>query len=138
MKGLITKKNANLFTVFSQGQTFQLTARGNLKKNGLFVGDEVEFGEVIEKIQPRKNLLIRPPLANLDKLFIVVAPSPKPDFLLVDKLLVYCYINDITPTIVVNKSDIVSEDFLKEVFEVYQNVTKVLKVSNKNNEITDL
>ncbi len=138
MNGLIIKKNANLFTVYSEDNFYNLAARGNLKKQGLFVGDNVEFDKVIDKICARKNLLIRPPLANLDKLFIVVAPIPKPDFLLVDKMLVYCYTNGIEPIIVVNKSDIASSQFLSEIDEIYSKVTKIIKISTKKGELTAL
>ena len=88
MKGLVEKKNAGRFIVSG----IDCVARGNLKDNGIFVGDKVEFDKnqrIIENVLPRKNLLIRPPLANLDRLIIVIAPVPKPDFMLVDKLLIF-------------------------------------------------
>ena len=41
---------------------------------------------MIKKILPRKNSLIRPPVANIDNLVIVVSLStPSPDFFLLDK-----------------------------------------------------
>ena len=89
MKGLVIKKNADLFSVQSESGVVKVKSRKNMKNDGIFVGDNVEFDEVIKNIEPRKNLLIRPPLANVDKMFITIAPIPKPDFLLVDKLIVY-------------------------------------------------
>lgn len=138
MQGLIIKKNANLFTVISKGQKKVVAARGNLKKEGIYVGDKVEFDEIIDKILPRKNLLIRPPLANLDKLFIVVAASPKPDFLLVDKLIVYCLVSGVEPILVINKLDIAEADFISETIKNYQNVLKIIKISAKNGEINGI
>ncbi len=138
MEGLIVKKNANLFTVITGDETYFLSARGNLKKDGIYVGDKIEFSERIDKVLPRKNLLIRPPLANLDKLFIVIAPVPKPDFLLVDKMLVYCYVNGIEPIIVINKTDIAEKELLDEVQKDYKNVTKVIQVSSKNGDYESL
>ena len=89
MRGIIVTKNAGLFSVESNGSTFVVPASGKTKMQGLFVGDEVEFDGAVNNVLPRKNLLIRPPMANIDKLFIVISPSPKPDFLLVDKILIY-------------------------------------------------
>ena len=102
MKGLITKKQPTVFIVRANDQEYFCTARGNLKKEGLFVGDYVDFDEnekVINQILPRKNCIIRPPLANLDKIFIVIAEKPKADFELVDKLIIFvkrfvCLSND--------------------------------------------
>lgn len=119
MNGLVLKKNAGLFDVECEGKVYTLKASGNVKKQGLYVGDRVEFGSSITKILPRKNKLIRPPLCNLDKLFIVVAPVPKPDFVLVDKLILYARVNNIEPIIVINKSDIISKETAEEIRNIY-------------------
>ena len=97
---------------FSQiGEILPCVARKNLKKSGLFVGDfvEVDAQGAISKIEKRKNLLIRPPLVNLNKMFIVVAPVPKPDFYTVDKLIVFCLSSNIQPVLCINKSDLNAE-----------------------------
>ena len=60
------------------------------------VENEFDKGKyIITKVHDRKNYIPRPPIANIDKLLIVIAPKPMPDLLLVDKLIIYCYINDI-------------------------------------------
>lgn len=138
MQGIILSKNANLFTIESENKIFNLHPSGKTKSSGIFVGDVVEFGDSITKVFPRKNLLVRPPLANLDKLFIVLSPSPKPDFVLVDKLLIYCTIKDIKPILVINKCDIASEEFIMLVNKTYQNITKIIKVSAKDNNIKEI
>ena len=64
-------------------------AKGNLKRDEekLLIGDNVRIsvdedtagGVVISEILPRKNSLIRPPMANLDYIFIAFAaakPAP--------------------------------------------------------------
>ena len=62
----------------------------------------------IEEIHERKNLLTRPPVANIDNLVIVLAASkPEPDLLLVDKLILHAEINHIVPVICLNKMDAV-------------------------------
>ncbi len=79
------------------------------------VGDEVivryddadpENTAVIREILPRKNCLIRPPVSNLDYLFCVMAAAkPAPVLTTIDKLIAIATHNDITPVVIVTKSD---------------------------------
>ena len=140
MTGRVVKKNANLFSVedLATNKVYQLSASGKTQKLGIFVGDIVEFGETISKVFERKNLLIRPPLANLDKMFIVIAPSPKPDLILVDKLIVYCYVKGISPIIVINKIDNADDLFVENIKNIYNKVVKVLIASAKENILSSL
>ena len=133
MKGLVIKKNANLFSVECDGQVVHLSPSGKTKTGGIYVGDYVEFDENITKVLPRKNLLIRPPMANIDKLFIVLAPSPKPDFVLIDKMIIYCHLNDIVPCIVVNKQDLCDEDFAEKIKQDYSSYDILFLSAKKGN-----
>lgn len=92
-------------------------AKGNLKRDEerVLIGDEVEItvddsaegAVVISSVLPRKNSLIRPPLANLDFLFIVMATKkPMPVLETVDKLIAIAEHNGITPVVVITKSDL--------------------------------
>ncbi len=99
------------------GEHIFCRARGSLKKDDkLLVGDlvtlEFEAGEaVIASCLPRKNALIRPPLANLDYLFIVTAAtSPTPSYETIDKLTAIAVYNGIAPVIVITKADLSRED----------------------------
>ena len=137
MSGLVLKQNADKFTVEMDGQTSIMLAR-NLKKEGIFVGDKVECqNDVIERVLERKNLLIRPPLANVDTMIIVVAFQPKPDFLLVDKLLVFCMVKGIIPILCVNKSDL-SENFVSDVKKIYKNVVDIVSISTLDRSVMKL
>lgn len=72
----------------------------------MIVGDNVLFDEkerTIEKVLPRTNRLVRPPVANVDCALIFVAPSPEPDLFLADKILLNCFRQDVSPLFVVNK-----------------------------------
>lgn len=138
MIGLVTTKNANLFDVECNGQIYSLNPSGKTKAGGIFVGDQVEFEENITKVLKRKNLLIRPPVANIDKMFIVFSTSPKPDFVLVDKMIIYCHLNDIEPVIVVNKSDICNEEFIQNIKKSYEKHYKILILSAKNENLENL
>lgn len=96
-------------------------AKGNLKRDEekLLIGDNVTVsiddstpdGIVISSVAERKNSLIRPPLANLDYLFIVFASAkPSPVIETVDKLIAIAVYNNITPVVVITKSDLKSCD----------------------------
>ncbi len=133
-KGLVVKKNANLFFVGD----LPCVARGNLKERGIFVGDRVEYDDrtqTIEKVLPRRNLLIRPPIANLERMFIVIAPTPKPDFYLVDKLILFCQINDIKPILVVNKTDILKKELKDFIQNTYSHLLPIVCVSAQEGEV---
>lgn len=128
MEGLIIKKIADNFTIKTSEGVFNLTPRGNLKKNGLYVGDRVIVNmqtQTIEDALPRQNLLIRPTFANLSQLIIVIAKVPKTDFAVLDKLLLFCYLQNIKPIICVNKIDLADEDYIFYVNQNYGFVDKV-------------
>ena len=107
-------------------------AKGILKRDEekVLVGDNVRItiddstpdGIVISEIEIRKNSLIRPPLANLDYLFIVFAAvKPSPVIETVDKLISIAEHNSITPVIVITKSDL-SADVSEEYASIYRTV----------------
>jgi ribosome biogenesis GTPase len=76
-------------------------------------GDTAEVqrsGLAIASVDARKNALIRPPLANLDDLFLVLPaadPTPMPE--VADRLICLCEIKGIEPVIVVTKEDLDGE-----------------------------
>ncbi len=77
------------------------------------VGDRVRFtpgsGEEegwVEEILPRRSVFVRPPVANVETLLIVVCPEPAPDLLLVDRLLVECRRQGLRSLLVAAKTDL--------------------------------
>ena len=112
------------------GQTVECRARGNFRHEHTtpLVGDLVTVqyddssfaeadgraipsadrtGLVIDDILPRKNSLIRPPLANVEVMLVVIAAaSPDPDIPTIDKLLTILEFNRIEPVIVIGKSEL--------------------------------
>ncbi|MBQ4581422.1 MAG: ribosome small subunit-dependent GTPase A [Clostridia bacterium] len=72
----------------------------------LFVPGEGEEHGWVEEILPRKTECIRPPVANVTLLLVVICPSPEPDLLLVDRLLVRARLQGMKTAIVVNKCDL--------------------------------
>lgn len=112
-------------------------AKGLLKFKSLkpIVGDYVEVNnQVIEKIYPRKNEFIRPPIANIDQLIIVVSTkNPKPDLELLDKQLIMAEKNDVLPIICVNKIDL-SDDY-EEIIQTYERIGYQVVTTDAKNAI---
>ena len=103
----------------SNGDVIQCRARGVFRHNNQrpLVGDRVELtvepagkdstATVIGGILERKNALIRPPMANLDYLFVTAASSsPAPDTLMLDKLAAIAEFNRIKPVMVLSKCEL--------------------------------
>ena len=104
-------------------------AKGVLKRGEekLLVGDLVKItlddetpdSVVISEVLPRKNALIRPPMSNLDYLFLVfAAKKPVPVIETVDKLIAIAEHNGIESIIVITKSDLDSSaaERLREIY----------------------
>ena len=84
---------------------------------------------VIEKLLPRQNELVRPPVANVTQALILIAPVPKPDFLLIDKLLIKYFSLGIKPILVINKIDLTtSKKLIATVEAQYQPVCQIVKI----------
>jgi len=112
--GRILSCVGGIYTVMSQNTTYSCSARGVFRHNDIspVAGDQVEFipGDdrgYIMSVMERKNLIPRPPVANIDILFIVcAAASPEPSLLAIDKLSVLAAHHDIEPIIIINKSEL--------------------------------
>ena len=79
------------FTIRANNTDYEVFGRKKFKDSGLYVGDYVDFNPqelVINNVFERKNKLIRPPVANVTQVVILIAPKPKPDFYLVDKIII--------------------------------------------------
>ncbi len=113
-------------TALLNGEIVNCEPLGKIKKEKLIVGDNVQLeynnysGKyIVTKIFERKNSLIRPTIANIDQLFLIISKIPKTDYLLIDKLLIYCNQNNIDPYIIVNKVDLYNIDELQAIKDQY-------------------
>lgn len=110
MEGLILKAVGGLYTVESPSGVLSCKARGIFRKQGISpcTGDRVTVeDDVITEIMPRKNLLIRPPLANLDQLmFVLSVRDPAPNLQLLDRFLAVCVYKEIQPVLIFTKLDL--------------------------------
>lgn len=120
MEGSILRGIGSFYTVLcdEDGQEYTLRAQKKLRHQKLtpMVGDRVRFtpgqGEEdgwLEEILPRKSVMARPAVANVDMLMLVVASVPQPDMLLCDKLILRAAQGNMTPAICVNKIDLGDE-----------------------------
>ncbi len=129
IKGKIIKGIGGFYYVESADSVYECKARGSFRNQKItpLVGDNVEItvyeGEQynsIDKILPRKNSLIRPPLANIDRLFIISSVvDPKLNPLIIDKLIAIAEYKEIEPVVVFTKTDLDSS--YKEYEEIYKN-----------------
>ena len=99
------------------GNVYICRAKGALRRDGgkLQIGDCVRLrvedtatdDVVVDAILPRKNSLIRPPISNVDHIWLVIA-AKDPDFApdTADKMLAIAEHNGITPAVVVTKCDL--------------------------------
>lgn len=123
---------------------YECKARGIFRKDSIkpaigdFVDISIENGKgSIEKIHERTSYLIRPTVANIDILVIVVASAePDPNILLIDKLLVSAEEAGISPVICINKTDVKSGEELSAIYE--KAGYPVIMVSAKKEDVRDV
>lgn len=125
-EGIIIKGIGGFYYVESAGEIFECKARGVFRKSGIkpLAGDRVTISvndkaeNTIDNIHERKSLLQRPPVANVDKLFIVSSVcEPKPVLLIIDRLTALATVKGIEPIVVFTKNDLESAD---EYIEIYR------------------
>ena len=125
LTGLIIKAISGFYYVEAADSIYECKARGAFRKKGISpaVGDKavisvLEEGTAqVEEILPRKNYLVRPPLANLDRLFIVSsAASPSPNTLIIDKICAVAVSKGIEPVMVFTKTDLRSARELADIY----------------------
>lgn len=74
----------------------------------IYPGDRVKVADkMVEELLPRDNLLSRPQVANISRVLVVMAvKEPVLDFLLLDKFLLACELEEVEPIIIINKLDL--------------------------------
>ncbi|MFZ5632912.1 MAG: ribosome small subunit-dependent GTPase A [Bacillota bacterium] len=120
--GVITKAYGGFYFVNDGKCLWRCTLRGVFRhrKVDVMVGDRVavEPGNgrqgVVVKVHPRRNALVRPPVANVDRAVIVFAVhDPQPSLALLDRLLIHAGSGGIRPVICFNKIDLDSGSALE-------------------------
>ena len=116
IKAKILNGVGGLYTAVTEtGEIIKCKPRGNFRHYDIspYPGDNVTVrlreGDIpmLAEILPRKNFIKRPPVANIDKLFVTVAAAnPAPAYITVDKLICAAEFYGITPVIIVTKADL--------------------------------
>jgi len=128
LHGTIYKAMSGFYYVKSAEGTTECRARGRfrLDKRNPLVGDNVTFTTsepgkgVLATILPRKNVFIRPPLANVDKMIVVASSAcPVTDTFLIDRMTAIAEDGDCEPVICINKTDI---DAAERLYRIYIDV----------------
>lgn len=119
-----------------------------IKEEAPKVGDYVEYKiidgvAIINKINKRKNDLIRPTICNVDQAIVVFSvKEPDLNLNLLDSFLVVLEYNDILPILVFNKMDLLSESELietKKIINYYHSIGyTTLTTSTKLNNLENL
>lgn len=132
MKGRIVKGIAGFYYVNSKERVYECKAKGLFRNNNIkpLVGDFVDMdiineenaaGHIIE-ILPRKNMLIRPAVSNVDVIAIVQSvASPKPRPYLMDKYFINMQKYDIEFILIWTKSDLINDEAV-EYIDIYKQV----------------
>jgi ribosome biogenesis GTPase len=117
--------------VRANDKVIMCTLRGRFKKErfSLLVGDEVEYDitendkGIIEKILPRRSMLQRPMIANIDQVIITFAAvSPDINTVLVDRFLVLAEMSNLDIVLCINKMDLADSIELQPILELYRNI----------------
>ena len=132
MIGKIIKIISNQYTVKDEDNNiYNCIAMGKVRLQTIpFVGDNVEFvyrddKYTIERILERTNYLIRPAVANIDQLIIVMS-AKDPDFseTLVDRITFLATFAKIKCVLCITKTDLV--DDVLPIVEKYQKIMQVV------------
>ena len=125
IQGIVLRGIGGFYYVEAADAVYECRARGLLRRQGLtpVAGDRVTVevqpsGEgVLTQIAERRNVLVRPPVANLDLLVLVASIcEPVTNTLVLDKMIAVAEKKGITPIIVINKSDLADPSPLEAVY----------------------
>lgn len=133
MQGKIIKGIAGFFYVHTaESGIYECKAKGGFRREKikLLVGDNVQFdilsqseklGNIVA-VEKRKNMLIRPEVANVDQALVVFAvKDPEPHFNLLDRFLIMMERQDVPVIICFNKKDIATSGEIEKLQEIYEN-----------------
>ena len=147
MIGKIIKLTGGFYYIKSGDKVFETRARGNFRHTKVepIVGDDVEFKYeektlgYIEKVYPRKNMLTRPRVSNVDLALIVIPVlDPKYNLVIIDKTIIQAEHEGIDLAIVINKSDL-DEESAEELARIYKNSGfETFVISDKDDNIENL
>lgn len=153
LEGVLVKaKGGFYYAMVAQGEVVRCRARGRLKGEGaqLLVGDRVEVSfrqpgdGMVERIFPRKNSLIRPSIANVDQVVVVITLHEPPlDLHLLHRIIVAAGAAGLAGILCFNKLDLLKTAADRSRIQELENVFRasgytVLRTSSLMGEGLDL
>ena len=144
MEGIIIKNQSNDYTVRTSNGLYVCKPRGKFRNDKItpLVGDSVIIDDInnyLLEILPRKNSLIRPPIANIDIALIAVSvKEPNFDSNLLDKLLTIISFNNIEPVICLTKLDLLTEEERNEIDKITSYYQRIGYIVTDNNNIKEI
>lgn len=126
VEGMLLKAIGGLYFAETPLGILECKARGIFRKHNISpcAGDKVIITDitnnkgVVDKILPRKNSIIRPPLANLDYIvFVTSTCEPAPNLTLLDKFLAIAKYKGIKSIIAVTKLDLQKNSELIDIYK---------------------
>ena len=144
MEGIIIKNQSNDYTVRTSNGLYVCKPRGKFRNDKItpLVGDSVIIDDInnyLLEILPRKNSLIRPPIANIDIALIAVSvKEPNFDSNLLDKLLTIISFNNIKPIICLTKLDLLNEEETKKIKKIMTYYKDIGYTIVKNTNIKEI
>lgn len=133
IKGYVIGKIQGFYEVKKDDKIYNLKLKGSLKKNNnkfnCVIGDYVEFDDVINNIEERKNMLVRPLIANVDDVAMVYAVSePKFDIISFQKNLLWIDKQRVNKILILNKCELLDKKELDLFIQNLNNIFKDLKI----------
>ena len=120
-EGKILSVLRDSYAVRTSDGVVNCSARGKFRIKGEppLTGDIVEIENgCISSVNDRKSFLPRTPIANFDRIAIIIAAAdPKPSPIVIDKLIAVSEVKGIEPILVFNKSDLADIAELKETYD---------------------
>lgn len=136
IRGYVIGKTQGIYTLLADGKRYNVKLRGSLKKNkdklNCIIGDYVEFSDLIEKVEERKNFLLRPLIANIDYVAMVYsAKNPDFDFISFQKNLLWIDKQRVKRILILNKMDLEMDGLLEKIQKQFINL-KIFPISLKD------
>lgn len=144
MEGIIIKNQSDNYTVKTKKGINICKPRGKFRNDKItpLVGDYVIIDDInnyLLEIEPRKNYLIRPNIANVDiALIITSVKEPNFDSNLLDKLLTIISFNNIEPIICLAKIDLLNKEETKQIKNIMSYYQKIGYKVVTNNDIKEI
>jgi len=141
LTGVIIKAYNSFYYVQTADKVVMCKLRGRFKKErfSLLVGDQVQYETtgpdkgIIETILPRRSMLRRPMIANIDQVILTFAAvNPDINTVLVDRFLVLAEMSALEIILCINKTDLADQQELQLLVDHYRTIGyKVMTLSAK-------